>query len=236
MTERIAKSASWDLDWLLDNNLPVYVGNTTRPAAAVLLSMITANGAVRPVHVPRTALPINVLKFVDKDTIRRSIDLRDFLRKGILTLIWPYDAEATLSTPEAMEEVQRLNLSEFSSRNKMVSPQVQKLQDAQSVPIPNQEPITEVLTPRVMDIINRLESNDTSPKAAMSELKAMERDLTTQDLAYVIANTEKQTQIKAYAQEVLSKHQTKSDDEALTPEQQAVEAQREAAARKQQKV
>jgi hypothetical protein len=234
---KIEKPATFDLDYLLDKNLQVYVGNTTRPAAAVLLSMVTSTGQVKPVRVPRTSLPVCISNYTDRETIRRSNDLRDFIRKGILSLIWPDDAKAALSTPDAIEEMQRLNVSEFSARNMMLSQTVKNAQNtAEIVPSINNETVTEILTPRVMDIVNRLGSNDTSPKAALSELKAMERELTSTDLAHIVSNTEAQPQIKSWAQAALAKIGSVKDDDAddLTPEQKETERQREVKAREQQ--
>jgi hypothetical protein len=240
-----------DLDWLIENKLPVYVRNTTRPRGQIAINFVQVNGRSKVIKIPRTSLPIHLSRQVSGETIAVSDDLRQCIMKGVIELIRPDLAYAELLDPENAHEIQALQLSDFSSKNAFMSPRVSDMQksidgkvDANS---PSLEPLgveTNVLNPRVMSMVEKLINGDMSIKAAMSELKILEPELKDTDCSYMITNGP-EGQIRTYVQKILAKIRgtqvkasTIEDDAApeMTPEEAAKEAAREAAARSHQRV
>jgi len=235
-----------DLDWLIENKLPVFVRNTTRPRGQVAVNFQHPTGKVKVEKIPRTHLPINLSRKLSPDTILLSDDFRAMISKGVIELVRPDIAWDELQNPENAHEIERLQLSDFSAKSAFVSPRVKAMEktDANRVDpnAPSLEPLgveTSVLTPRVLSLVERLQNGDMPIKTALSELKTMEPELKDTDCSYIITNGP-DGQIRSYAQKVLAKLRgqqiasTSVEDDGdlkLSPEEEAREAQREAAAR-----
>jgi hypothetical protein len=252
------------IEKLIKDGSRVYVKNNTRPKGHIVIQMMLPNGSTHPIVIPRTHLPICLNDFVSSDVILQSHDLRQYLSKNVITLVDPKEAERLLADPEAKEELERLRASEFSASSAFVSERVSAMENvitqanaAQNAAFAATEVPSDQITPRVLDIVNRLLSKDLSIKGALGELKAMEEELTAADCAYIITNGP-DGQIKQYVQSVLaniksgvvaapaptqpankvpSEYDLRNDDMSdLTEEERMIEEQREAAARAQQKV
>ena len=239
-----------DIDWLLEKNLPVFVRNLSRPRGTLMVHFTQSNGHVKGVKIHRTALPINLSSRLSKETLGSSDDLRQCIMKGMLEVVRPDLAEIELSDPENAHEIQTLQLSDFSSRNQFMSGRVQDMQKTADNKIdanaPSLEPLgveTSVLNPRVMSMVEKLKNGDMSIKAAVTELKILEPELKDTDCANLITNGP-DGQIKTFVQKILAKirgtavkaSSVEDVEPVLTPEEQAAEAQREAAARAHQRV
>lgn len=64
----------------------------------ILLDVRDETGKTTCINLPKTWIPIDLLDYVDKDSITKSIQLRSFLRSGVLSLVDADDAERILST------------------------------------------------------------------------------------------------------------------------------------------
>jgi hypothetical protein len=253
------------IESLVRDGKNVYVKNNTRPKGHIVIQMVLPNGSTHPIVIPRTHLPICLNDFVSSDVIMQSHDLRQYLSKQVIVLVEPEVAEAALSDPEAKEELERLRASEFSASSAFVSERVSTMEEtidqantAQNAAFAASEVPSDQITPRVLDIVNRLISKDLPIKGALGELKAMEEELNPADCAYIITNGP-DGQIKQYVQSVLANikstpavaapaptqpankvpedYDLSNDDMSdLSEEERMIEQQREATARAQQKV
>lgn len=238
------------LDWLLQNSMPVFVRNTTRPRGQVSVNFTTPVGHLKTVKVPRTHLPIELSAQLSPDTLAMSDDFRAFLVKGALELVRPDEAIKVLQHPDNAYEIQRLNLSQFSAKQAFVSDKVKEMEGTVGRRVDADDPTlqalgtpTALITPRIQGMVERLRSGDLNVKAAMSELRTMEGELKDMDLSYLISNTD--GQIKAFSQKLLAARQGKQIDELSTEEETAPDMteeeteedqRREAVARGQQQV
>ena len=249
--------ASLSFNYLTTNRLPVWIINNTRPKGKVILQMTLPNGKTKPVFVERTNLPVCVTDEVGQEMVENgSQDLRAYINKGILSLMWPADALEVVGTTEAQEEIARLRSSEFSANSTFVSQRVDdmnKITPTGDTTLQAGSVLANEISPRIMDFVARFNSNDVQVKDAVGELKVMEDELTGKDLSYVIANIPN-GKAKKYAQNLLANRQTqpaapsnvptgknneydiRSDDNDLTPEERAAEAARAATARQFQKI
>jgi hypothetical protein len=237
------------LEWLRDQKLPIYVRNTTRPRGQVAINFPQQNGRVKVLKIPRIHLPVCLSDQMSYETILQSDDLRTCVVRGVLDLVRPDEAYTELSTEGGAAEMQQHTLSEFSAKQAFVSKRVRELEKVVEADPRNSPTVqalgveTNVITPRILALVEKLTHGDVSIKAALTELKTMEDELKETDCSYVISNGP-DGQIRQFCQKVLAKIRNSGgndynvDDDAteLTPEQQAEEARREALARQHQRV
>lgn len=238
------------LEWLKENNKPLYVRNITRPRGQIGVNFVQPNGRARTVKIPRTYLPVCLTNQLGWDTILGSDDLRMCIVKGVLDIVVPEVAEKELASEPAIAETERQQLSAFSAKQTFTSKRVQEMEKTLEQRVdpdaPGLEPLgidTAVIQPRVLALVERLRNQDIPIKAALTELKTMEEELRETDCSYVITNTD--GQIRNYMQKLLAQirgrsaesHNILDDSEpVMTPEEQAQESRREAIARQHQQV
>ncbi len=239
------------LEWLVENKMPIYVRNITRPRGQLAVNFPKVHGGVKVEKIPRTHLPVRLNDRMSYDTILAADDLRQCIYKGVLDLVRPDVAWKELQDPSNQEETDRMQLSAFSARNTFVSERVQDMEKTVENRVdpnaPSLSPLgieTNIINPRIMRFVEQLKNGDISIKAAISELKTMETELTDKDCSYIIANGP-DGQIRSHVQKVLASIQGQgiqeysvddSDTVNMTPEERAEEARREAAARADQAV
>lgn len=239
------------LEWLKEQNKPLYVRNITRPRGQIGVNFVQPSGRAKTIKIPRTHLPVCLTNQLGWDTILNSDDLRMCIVKGVLDIVVPEIAEKELASEPAIAETERLQLSEFSAKQQFVGKRVRKMMEADAQKVdpnaPGLEPLgieTNVIQPRILSLVEKLSNQDISIKAALGELKTMEGELKETDCSYIIANGP-EGQIRNYTQKVLAQirsaaaesYDFREDDEpAMTPEEQARESQREAMARQYQQV
>ena len=130
----IKPPAMLTFNFLLTNRLPVWLANNTRPKGKVILQMTLPNGRTRPIFIERTNLPVCVTDEVGQEMVENgSQDMRTYINKGILTLVWPSDATDIIGTTDAQEELSRLRNSEFSANNTFVSQRVEEMSNKMSI-------------------------------------------------------------------------------------------------------
>jgi hypothetical protein len=264
MTEKLVKPRRLTVEWLIQNDLPVWVKNQTRPKGQVVLTVIhPGSGRASSIKIPRTHLPICLTDHAPPESLRQSQDLLALHRKGILDLVWPEDAEGELEREGVTHEMQRLQISQFSAHSTFVSDRVaedQKMADRANTTrsaldgnFTTEQDQMQQITPRVIQFLEQYKSGDLSIKALLSELKTLESELSPTDCSYLIANGP-EGQIKQFAQKLLAGLQTspppepaatmpsdkaseydiRDDPDDMTEEERAAEEAREAIARAQQ--
>lgn len=253
--------AMLSFNFFLTNRLPVWVMNNSRPKGKIVLQMSLPNGKTKPVFIERTTLPMCITDEVGHEMIENgSQDLRMYVNKGMLTLVWPGDAISMVGTPEALEELARIRNSEFSANATIVSQRVEDMQKETILTDTSLQAgsvLANEINPRVMDFVARFNSDDIQVKDAVGELKVMEDELSSKDLSYIVANISN-GKAKKFAQNLLAQAQvretkgktttksssskedeydiTKGTDSDLTQEERDREAVREAQARQFQKL
>jgi hypothetical protein len=240
------------LEWLKQNNLPLYVRNLTRPRGHLGVNFVQPNGHIKMIKITRSHLPLCLTEQLGWDTILASDDLRICIAKGVLDIVPPDVAEAELSSQEAVDETARTQYSQFSAKHQFIGKRVQDLQEtvdqAAEAKTQSLEPLgieTNVIQPRILSLVEKWKNGDVSIKAALSELKIMEEELRETDCSYIIANGP-EGQIRNYVQKLLAQIRgrsaaahdfTQADDEpVMTAEERAQESRREAVARQYQNV
>lgn len=237
------------LEWLLREKLPIYVRNTTRPRGQLGVNFPNLHGSgMKTEKIPRTHLPVELTGKLSPETIGASNDLRAMLQKGVLDLVRPDLAWKELQDPENAAETDRLQLSAFSAKNAFLSRRVQDMQQTVDERVDPNSPIqplgieTSEVTARILRFVEQLKTGDLSIKAAISELKTMEGELTDRDCSYIVANGPG-GQIKSYVQKILASIQGRGisaysveDDGApeMTASERAEDARRAAMATAQQ--
>lgn len=251
MTETTDYPKTLTLEWLKEHGKPLYVRNITRPRGQIGVNFVQTNGRARTIKIPRTHLPVCLTTQVGWDTILGSDDLRMCIVRGVLDIVIPEEAERELASEPAMEETERMQLSEFSAKQSFLSKRVQQMQKAEEQKVdpdaPGIEPLgieTNVIQPRILSLVEKLTNQDISIKAALNELKTMEGELRETDCSYIIANGP-EGQIRNYVQKTLAHIRSASaasfdiregEEPVLTPEERASESRREAMARQHQQV
>lgn len=240
------------LEWLKQNEKPLYVRNITRPRGQIGVNFVQPSGRARTIKIPRTHLPVCLTNQLGWDTILGSDDLRMCIVRGVLDIVNPEVAEKELASEPAAAETERLQLSEFSAKQQFVSKRVRQMEkfDAEKVDpnAPGLEPLgieTNVIQPRILSLVEKLANGDIPIKGALNELKTMEGELKETDCSYIIANGP-EGQIRNYTQKLLAQirgasaasYDLRDDGEEppMTPEEQAHESEREARARQYQQV
>lgn len=240
------------LEWLKMNDLPLYVRNMTRPRGHLGVNFVQPNGHTKMIKITRSHLPLCLTEQLGWDTILASDDLRICVSKGVLDIVPPDQAEAELSSEEAVAETARTQYSQFSAKHQFVGKRVQELEEtlvqAQEAKTQTLEPLgieTHVIQPRILSLVEKWKNGDVSIKAALSELKVMEEELSETDCSYIIANGP-EGQIRNYVQKLLAQIRgrsaadhdftTQDDEPVMTAEERAQESRREAVARQFQKV
>jgi len=208
-----------DLDKLLEANETIYVKNSTKPKGKYIVTFSDPNsGASRPFMVPKTWVPINVSQAIPRKVIEASMDFRNALAKGTLTLIQASEAEKMLSEPDAQDELKRLNQSEFASASKFAGQRAKDLLEAteakaeqsafhaEKMKVDDELSAKEKVNPAVLDLCMRVNGKGLDVKSALNEYRCIEEDLTADDCAYVIANCD--GHIRTWAKTLMEKLQS----------------------------
>ena len=119
-TKEVATIAhSTNLDELLTSNVPIYVKNNTSPRGILVIDFSNpVTGQNLSYQVQKTWIPLEISAAIPKQTLGNSVDFRAYVVKGILQIIPQANAEKTLATKEAKEELKRINSSRFSEMGK----------------------------------------------------------------------------------------------------------------------
>lgn len=106
--------------WVLNNSIP----------KSLLIITITdpLSGRPKTLDFPRTFIPFCLSDMVPREILERSLELRNFVKKGVLKMIPEEEAMALIGSPEGQEEYARLNDSEFADSGNGISVRAQELE------------------------------------------------------------------------------------------------------------
>jgi len=199
-----------NLDDLLNKGKKVYVRNTTRPMGQIVLTFITSTGQSVPRPIQRTWIPICLTDSLSPEVIRASNDLRLFLQKGVICLVDPEDAQKELSTPDAQEELKRLNISDFSAtadatERVLAMESQQTFTPAINNPMaPVEGVVADPVNNRVKATLLQVEAKDMTEREAVAEFRIMQRELSNHDLTYIISQSAEEGPLRRFAYQQLS--------------------------------
>lgn len=207
------------LDDLLDKKEPIYVRNSSARRGIVVL---TLNDGVRTHReaIPNTKYPICLSNKATPAMIRSSRDLRTLLDRGILTIVSKEKAEKELSKEGVRQALQDAydRIGAGSSAVRKLRGQKEEDGDeigtapSENALLPNgqdrafdpediedEEAVTDYpdVQLRVQTLVESLINRDMKSRQVKSELMSM--DLSKDDLAYIIDNT--QGIVQKYAKE-----------------------------------
>lgn len=177
---------------------PVYVINKTRGdyRGPVIFTAPRLNGrGVDTVRVPDTYLPTNLLDYVPRGQLMESTDFRGALNQQLLWLIDEAEALEIMSKPGAKEEVERLN-----KLNSKLASGVSSVIGATHAEALQESDSEEGLNKRMKSLLQRI--GEEGVVNVINSLRAIEDDLSKEDLSYLITFAEERgfQKLKKYAQ------------------------------------
>lgn len=175
-----------------------YVRNKTEPIGRLLLSFVEQqSGRSYLAEIPRTSLPIHLSAFAPPQAILSSMNLRDLLRKRVVEVVHPSEAEKILADPTVQEELDILY-----NRRKVPTERIEVV-PYKGPEIPDSAAHEAFVNPRVLSVVAQLQDSNIGAKDAHYQIKAMESTLSNDDLAYII-NHAPEGLVKTYAKKLLA--------------------------------
>jgi hypothetical protein len=109
---KVAKVFNGNLEQALAaDNEHLFIKNNIKGNHGILLFEIKdKSGKPVGIRLPKTWVPIDLMLFVDRESIKSSNDLRKLHRKGVIQFLDPKDSMEILKTKEAQEEGERAGL------------------------------------------------------------------------------------------------------------------------------
>lgn len=187
------------LEKLLESNEPIYVVNNTKDRGRVMLTLThPGTGRIESVYIPVTWIPICITDMVPREMLKASLDFRKYVANGILKIVPAEEAREILKSEEAQEELRRIYESDFA-RHEPEAKTMETMETVAEEPTP-----VEDVSPKVHDIILRLESGSLTPRQAISKLKSLAGSLTKVDLSFLVANSPSD-QVRSWAEKQLAR-------------------------------
>jgi len=93
----------------------LYVVNAVKSRMTILIDIKDSNNKTINFSFPKTWFPIDILDYVDREAARKSSQLRNFIRAGVLKIVDADEAEKAVATSEAQEEAKRCGLLNFAN-------------------------------------------------------------------------------------------------------------------------
>ena len=158
------------LDYLINNNLPIYIRhNALRANLLLLLEIKDKHGKPQTVRLPPTEMPICLTDRFSYSTLRDSDDLRNMLVKEVIALLDPDMAKQYIA--ENFEDVQAIGVSAYSDSAAPNSARegLENLKEESdygtimaSTDLGNDLSSEDAITPKVQGIIASFENQDLS--------------------------------------------------------------------------
>lgn len=224
---RLAKEtprSALSFDQLLSTQQPFYVRNECK---GIVVLTVYQNGQPRPIRLPKTKLPVNLLAKASAESLRDSVHLRSAIENGHLTVLDPEAAEAELNKEGNRERLRDAERAMGSS-----NPDVKRLRDRATEGVetigdprnpaninprskvafagveddgdPTDEESILNINSRVSVICELLTNGDKDAKEARDELRNLVEDLTIDDLTFVVEHTPAGI-VREWAQEELAR-------------------------------
>lgn len=199
-----------NLDYLLNNKLPVYVTVNAQNGSRskLILTVFDSGGNKRPIILPASFLPFNLLDYAPAEQLAMSNDLRDYIRKGVLTLKDSKEAEQIIQ--DNPQELERIRKKESGVEMVNALNNMKKLQSIPTANYPddlNNNKSEEVfsISPFVLGLVERLHAEDISIHDALAEFKGMQDLLrNNENDCHYILNNVPDGQIKSFINSLLA--------------------------------
>jgi len=230
------------LQTLLTEKKPIYFKNNLAKKGKFIIVFPTETGKPYEFLVPVTDAPLCLTDVIPHQIVANSIELRNFVTRGIVLVLTPEEAEDELKKPEVQEELAALMTSEFSASSKFVSQRVSLMKnvDVEEAKRLEQEFSTKGVVSGTVDVIQawvketliRVDSGDLKVNDAVRTFRVKKDELSDNDLNFIALNSNKD-QIKEFAKKTLSERQQSTEpvligketlDEPLTAEEKRMEA------------
>lgn len=223
LTKETPKSAL-SFDQLLSSQQPFYVRNECK---GIVVLTVYQNGQPRPIRLPKTKLPVNLLAKAPAEALRDSHHLRSAIENGHLTVLDPEAAEAELNKDGNRERLKDAERAMGSS-----NPDVKRLRDRATEGVetigdpknpaninprskvafagieddgdPTEEESILNVNSRVSIICELLTSGDKDHKEARDELRNIVDELTVDDITFVVEHVPAGI-VRDWAQEELAR-------------------------------
>lgn len=108
---KVAKTFNGNLEQALNANEDhLFIGNNLKNRGILIFEVKDNSGKSVGIKLPKTWVPIDLMLFVDRESIKRSNTIRTLHRKGAIKFLDPTESLEILKTKEAKEEAERAGL------------------------------------------------------------------------------------------------------------------------------
>jgi len=166
---------------------PIYVKAVSSPtmeAGDIILTVYRRDGKPSAIIVPKTHIPIRITDFAPADMIKDSTDFRRVIASGILAIIPEKEAIEELSTPEGMEELERLRKEIFKGMS------VEK--GVETTPIDVISRLDDKVSIKVKDIMMR---SDIQDQERLRLLRIEQSSLGIDDYKFILSLVDENSEI-----------------------------------------
>jgi len=185
------------LDELLRGDQPIWVLNNSEPLSLLLLTIQDpVSGKPYNLEFHRTFVPYCLTDMVPREVFAQSLQVRNFIRKGLLKVLTQEEAMSILSSERGRKEYQRLMTSEFSkgavkgeAGQALIDSAAhsQGLMSGISLQNPSIDYNQIELHPKMRGLESRVVVGELDGEAVMHELTIHERELSKIDLEFILA-------------------------------------------------
>lgn len=209
-----ASSAYRGFEDALKSDQPIWVINNSQPKAQLIITITDPlSGKPRTMEFHRTFVPFCLSDMVPRSVLEQSLEIRNFIRKGVLKLITEDEAMKILSSEDGRREHERLNHSEYADGS-VVSARVKDMLTStnlarQTAGITASDPSANLtveslasLHPKIKAWESRVLVEDLDTQGLLSELRIHSSEFTEADCHYLV-NGQFPTEARDWAKEKL---------------------------------
>lgn len=182
----------------LKSDQPIWVLNNSQPKAQLIITITDPlSGKPRTMEFHRTFVPFCLSDMVPRSVLEQSLEIRNFIRKGVLKLVTEDEAMKILSSDDGHREHERLNHSEYAEGN-VLSARVKDMVSStnlarQTAGISASDPSANLtveslasLHPKIKAWESRVLVEDLNTQGLLSELRIHANEFTEADCQYLV--------------------------------------------------
>lgn len=201
-------------DEALQSGEPIWVVNNSKPKSMLIITITDPlSGKPKTMEFYRTFIPFCLTDMVPREILERSLELRNFVQKGVLKMIPEEEALLVLNSDDGKREWARLNTSEFadggggeqSQRAREMAEAYNLAKQAAGIAatdVTGQVGGGSPVNPKVKVWENRVLAEELTAEDLLSELRIHASELTETDALY-IANGQFPDEVRAWSKEKL---------------------------------
>lgn len=181
-------------DYLIRNEIPLWVLINTQPLGMMTLTIKSTTGDYMGLRIPKSKRPFCVTdQIASQDLARGGRDLWTAIQKQALVLVWPTDA---VDMGGGSGEADQIMVSKWSAASAAAANEVVEAVKMDTVAESARSGVggegadeEEVqVHPKVMDITARVVAKEIKPDRAIEEYDTILEEVTDRDLKYAVAN------------------------------------------------